>query len=207
MKSKKEESEGKERALKAKRNLEETAEDAAVVGGRELAEADRPEYEARRHKTTRRPLLPTKAGMDEHYPLHPNCRSWCKHCVAGKARSNQHVQRQEEKVRLGVIWNAGSAFMSGEHNEGVHGMQPAWILYDDDKGSFWAVRIHAKGATEAMVRYGVGTIEQSGYIGERLTFKSDQELSIVALKNRLRPLGLENVFPLNRQFELQRAMG
>ena len=52
--------------------------------------------------------------------------------------------------------------MSGEHNEGEHGMQPALVLYDDDKDSFWAVWIDPEGATEAMVQYGVGTIEQSG---------------------------------------------
>ena len=43
----------------------------------------------------------------------------------------------------------------------------------------------AQGVAEAMVQYGVCTIEQSGYIGEKLTFKSDQELSIVALKNAI----------------------
>ena len=42
--------------------------------------------------------------------------------------SNQHVQSKEEKLRLGVIWHADSAFMSGEHNEGEHGMQPALVL-------------------------------------------------------------------------------
>ena len=49
-------------------------------------------------------------------------------------------------------------------------MQPALIMYDDDKDSFWAVGIDAKGATEAMVQYGVGVIEQSGYIGETNCF-------------------------------------
>ena len=75
--------------------------------------------------------------------------------------------------------------MSGEHTEGEHGMQPALIVYDDDKDRFWAVGIDAKGATEAMVQYGAGTIEQSGCIGEKLTFKSDQEPSIVALKSAI----------------------
>ena len=90
--------------------------------------------------------------------MHLNYRSWCKHCVAGKARSSQHVQSKEEKVRLGVTWNADSAFVSGEHNEGEHGMQPALILYDDDGASFWAAGIDAQCAKEAMVQYGVGTI-------------------------------------------------
>ena len=75
--------------------------------------------------------------------------------------------------------------MSGEHNEGEHGVQPTLVLYNNDKYSFWEVWIDAKGATEVMVQYGVGTIEQSGYIGERLTWKSDQEPSIVALENAI----------------------
>ena len=81
------------------------------------------------------------------------------------------MQSKEEKSRLGVTWNADSAFMSGEHNERDHGMQSALVLYDDDKDSFWADGSDAKGATEAMVPYGVGTIEQSGYVGEKLTLK------------------------------------
>ena len=78
--------------------------------------------------------------------------------MAAEARSNQHVQSKEDKVRLGVTWNADYAFMSGEHNEGEHGMQPALVLYDDDKDSFWAVGTDAKGATAAMMHYGVGMI-------------------------------------------------
>ena len=48
-------------------------------------------------------------------------------------------------------------------------MQPALILYDDDKDSFWAVAAEEEGATDAMVKYGVGVIEESGYIGEKIT--------------------------------------
>ena len=76
----------------------------------------------------------------------------------------------------------------GEHNEDEHGMQPALILYDDDKDSFWAVAAETKGATDAMLNYGMGIIEQSGSIGEKITFQSDQELSIVVLKNAIVPI-------------------
>ena len=179
----------------------ETAEEIAVetttTTGPPLLGGDRPEYDVRKHKTARRPLLPTKAEFDNHYPLHLNYRSWCKHCVAGKARSNQHIQNKEEdRVRLGTTLNADYAFMSGEHDEGEQGMQPALIMYDDDKDSFWAVGIDAKGATEAMVQYGVGVIEQSGYIGERIIFKSDQEPSIVALKNAISAARVGELVPI-----------
>ena len=38
-------------------------------------------------------------------------------------------------------------------------MQPALTLYDDDKDSFWAAAAE-EGATDAMVKYGVGIIEE-----------------------------------------------
>ena len=57
-------------------SLESEEELGEETGGRELAEEDRPEYEVRKHKIARRPLLPTKADIDEHYPLHLNDCSW-----------------------------------------------------------------------------------------------------------------------------------
>ena len=73
--------------------------------------------------------------------------------------------------------------MSGEHNEGEHGMQPTLVLNYNDKDRRWAFAVVGKGATDAMVKYGVGTIEQSGSIGEKITFKSDQEPSVVKLRS------------------------
>ena len=43
-------------------------------------------FEVRNYNVARRPMLLTKAEIDEHDPLHFNYRSWCAHCVAGKAR-------------------------------------------------------------------------------------------------------------------------
>ena len=62
----------------------------------EAGQADRPEYEARKHQIARRPVLPTKAEIDEHYPLHLHYSSWCAHCFAGKARANQQVRSNLE---------------------------------------------------------------------------------------------------------------
>ena len=134
------------------KDAEKVVVETTTTTGPPLLGGDRPEYDVRKHKTARRPLLPTNAEIDSHYPLHLNYRSWCKHCVAGKARSNQHMRNKDEDgVRLGITLNADYDFMSGEHDEGEQGMQPALIMYDDDKDSFWAVGIDAKGATEAMV--------------------------------------------------------
>ena len=76
-----------------------------------------------------------------------------------------------------MTWHADYAFMGGEYNEEEDGMQASLIMYDDNKDSFWAVGVDSKGASAAMIKYGVGNIEQSGYSGEKITFKIDQEPS------------------------------
>ena len=48
-----------------------------------------------------------------------------------------------------------------------------------------AVGVDEKGSSEAMIKFGVGIMEQSGYNGEKLTFKTDQEPSLVALKQSI----------------------
>ena len=98
-----------------------------------------------------KPTLPTKAEVEAHYPLHLNYRSWCKHCVAGKARATQHKAKDECDESLGVTIHADYAFMGGEHNEQEDGMQASLVMFDDDKESFWAVGVDEKGACDAMV--------------------------------------------------------
>ena len=72
------------------------------------------------------------------------------------------------------------AFMVAEEIE--EGMQPTLVIYDDDKMSFWALGVEQKGVTEGIVKYVAGIMDQSGHQGQRLTVKSDQEPSILALK-------------------------
>ena len=136
--------------------------------------------EVRRPRVGRRPILPTKADLEEHYPLHLNYRSWCEHCVAGKARLAQHKVEPSDRERLGVTFSADYAFMGAEEAE--EGMQATLVLYDDDKRAFWAVGVAQKGPTEPIVKYVKDVLDQSGYEGEKITFKSDQEPAIVALK-------------------------
>ena len=128
--------------------------------------------EMRPPRVSRRPVLPTKAEVDEHFPLHLNFRSWCAHCVAGKARLAQHIVQPSDRERLGVTIHMDYAFMTAEEAE--ESMQPTLVIYDDDKMSFWALGVEKKGVTEGIVKYVAGVLDQSGYQGQKLTVKSDQ---------------------------------
>ncbi len=66
----------------------------------ETAEKEEGEGEVRKPRVGKRPLLPTKAELEEHYPLHLNYRSWCPHCRAGKARED----RDHGAFRLRIPW-------------------------------------------------------------------------------------------------------
>ena len=79
---------------------EPTAKDEADIE----AEIPKPgeDFEVRKHRIGRRPMAPTKAEIDEHFPMHLSYRSWCKHCVAGKARLDQHRSDDPNRERLGV---------------------------------------------------------------------------------------------------------
>ena len=52
------------------------------------------------------------------------------------------------------------------------------MMYDDDKEAFWALGVSKKGVAEPIAKWCVDVIEQSGYIRQRITFKTDQEPSI-----------------------------
>ena len=79
-----------------------------------------------------------------------------------------------------MTFSADYAFMGSEDSE--EDMQPTLIMYDDSKGAFWGAGVRAKGVSEAVVKYVKDILDQSGYEGAKLTFKTDQEPSIVALK-------------------------
>ena len=89
--------------------------------------------EARRPRVGRRPVLPTKAEFDDHYPLHFKDRELCEHSVSGKPRLAQHKVETADGERLGVTFSADYAFIDSE------GMQPMLVMYDDDKMAFWAL--------------------------------------------------------------------
>ena len=135
--------------------------------------------ETRIPRVGRRPVVPTKAEIEAHFPLRLHFRSWWSDCNAGKARLAQHRVESEERERLGVTLSADYAFMGSEEYE--KGMQPTLMMHDDGKEAFWALGVSKKGVTEPIVKWCADVIDQSGYVGQRITFKTDQEPSILAL--------------------------
>ena len=106
-------------------------EDKVQEPGREDNGNPEAHDEVRPPKVARRPILPTKAEIEEHYPLHLNFRSWCRHRVAGKSRLAQHVVQPSDRERWGVTVHMDYAFMTAAEAE--EEMQPTLDIFDDNK--------------------------------------------------------------------------
>ena len=133
----------------------------------------------RKQRVKRSPMMPTKAEIYEHYPLHLKYRAWCAHCVAGKGVSGRHMAGNKGDEPLGPTWHSDYAFMREESEQG---MQPCLICYDQAKDTFWAIGVDAKGATVTTVKWMGEKLDDSGYRGEHVTMKSDNEEAIIALQ-------------------------
>ena len=188
----------------------------ASSGEKELVESDEmmnaevipvPEAgeEFRQPRVGRRPMAPTKAEIEEHYPLHLNYRSWCEHCRAGKGRQDPHLLEPHDREKLGITFNADYAFLTPEERE--EDMQPSLVMLDDDKEAFWAIGVETKGPSEPVVKYVRGILEQSGYEGQKIAFKTDQEPSIVALKRAIAALRVGETVPIESPVRASKSNG
>ena len=81
---------------------EEGSEEGADGGNEEdilceyIKEEDQEDSEARVAKARGNTKEPTQKEIDEHTLTHIPFRSWCAHCVRGKAKNNPHTQITED---------------------------------------------------------------------------------------------------------------
>ena len=160
--------------------------------------------EMRRPRVKRRPVTPTKQDIEDHFPLHLEYRSWCAHCVAGKAISDRHIVDKEQSDSMGVTWHSDYAFMGSEAEPG---MQPCLICYDDDKDAFWALAVKEKGPSRVVVRWEVGKINDCGYSGEAITMKNDNEASLVAVTKSVAAMRAGETVMINSPVRASKSNG
>ena len=82
--------------------------------------------EARQPEVLRDPGAPTQKEIEEHNVTHLPFRSWCQHCVSGKAQDRPHRTRkedQEEKQVPEIVFDYG--FLGGKEDEETLAVQVA----------------------------------------------------------------------------------
>ena len=140
--------------------------------------------EAERAKVKRIPKMPTQQEIDEHCATHVPFRDWCEYCVHGKAKDDPHYRAKKDReimvpeIDIDYMWLKGKfPFMDKEESG-----QPIMIVKDRETKFKRAVMIPAKGVEAYAVKTLVNDLQRLfGY--SQIVLTSDQEASIIALKN------------------------
>ena len=162
---------------------EYVAEDQMEAGAVEGRAADDDDDETRRPRICRRPLAPTKEMVEEHNRTHAEYRDWCPDFRAGKSTGLHHRRGDPAEDKVGVTISIDYAFRQADERE--EGIIPILVAYDNIKGSIWALEVEEKGISNSSVAVSwlVGKLDASGYHGVGVSLKSDNEPSILALKD------------------------
>ena len=127
------------------------------------------------------PKAPTAREWEEHMVSHWPCRSWCEHCVRGKAKANPHrtVERESEIRIVGIYY----MWMTSEEDHGgdrLHRIMSILMSADQKTGWIGACVVPEQGEHWYAVKSLSRKLEELGY--RRVVVRSDQEPAIVILK-------------------------
>ena len=128
----------------------EGSDDVKEEGEAPTEELDQDIEEARMPKTPHNPGKPTRKEIEDHLPLHWPFRSWCRHCVLGRAVSSPHrarteVDREFARERIPTISMDHCFLGSAEDEESAHA-HPFLIIYDHDTEATHAIPVADKTA-------------------------------------------------------------
>lgn len=143
--------------------------------------------EGRGPRVKKTPKGPTKQEREDHEATHCPYRSWCRHCVRGRARNDQHqVQRQEvdeEEEDRKIPRVAFDYFFLSDEDERA-GENPMLVMVDEKSGAKFARAVERKGAIEWLIREIDRELQSWGHNGganDKLILKSDNESAIIVL--------------------------
>jgi glutaredoxin len=146
--------------------------------------------------------MPSKEDVDSHMVTHIPYRSWCDHCVRGRAVNDHHPKKKSEESSVPVISIDYAYFgeTSEERKERKEkekngedvkrGDMPFVVVKDRKSKKMWAYIVREKGVNPYAVKKLAKILSGTGY--RRVIIKSDQEPAVMSLKEAVkRELDLE----------------
>ena len=157
--------------------------------GREVGAGDEEELqeatvndEERKPRVARIPRAPTAQEWDDHMSHHAEYRDWCPWCVQGKGIAQQHRQSDKEEEKIGVTVSMDWTYMNSAEDESAETGPPTLVVHDNSTIAIWATARESKEITDDLVDWVCNNLKDAGYVGTRITLKSDGEEGMKALK-------------------------
>ena len=132
---------------------------------------------------------PTKQEVMEHLPSHWPYRSWCKHCVRGRASGSHHQARSDEDREFA---RSGTPTVSIDHcclgsevdEESAHS-SPYLIVFDNASEALYALAVPDKACHAWVVEYVYKIVDELGYGGTRIALKSDNAKELMEIRRHV----------------------
>ena len=159
---------------------------SAVV--RDLGPHDE-EQEARMPRLPVTPGRPTKKEIEEHCVAHWPFRSWCRHCVFGRAQGSPHRSRGGVDRQMGrsgpPTISMDHCFLGSAEDEETALGSPFLILVDNASEALYCVAVPTKGCTPWVVEYVYSVLCELGYAGIAVSMKCDQAPELKELRRQV----------------------
>ena len=169
-----------------KEEVEVEIKSAMVAPGSAIEEAA---DEVRQPKLPHNPGRPTKKAIREHCVSHWPFRSWCRHCVCGRAVSSPHKTRTEADREFGreriPTLSMDHCFLGTAGDEEKALTNPFLILVDSETEAIFAIAVPDKAPRPWIVEYVVGILNDLGYVGMKIAIKHDQAAELRELRRQI----------------------
>ena len=137
----------------------------------------------RRPKQLKETAEPTEKEVGEHNLTHLPFRTWCAHCIRGKAKNPPHWRQKESEgeKRIPAI-SADYCFLGSEEDES---QAPVWVMTDHETKAVFAYVCESKGSeSKGLVDQVVEDINKLGHT--KVILKTDQEPAIRDVQRAVR---------------------
>ena len=135
------------------------------------------EDEARAPRLPHDPGRPTKRELREHLCLHWPFRSWCRHCVCGRAVASPHRSRTSEDREFGrgriPTISMDHCFLGSEDSEESAHRNPFLVLYDNETEAIFSVAVSSKAVKPWIVEFIKKILYELGYGQLKIAIKCD----------------------------------
>ena len=131
-------------------------------------------------------VRPSKEEVELHNLTHLPYRSWCPHCVRGKAKRRHH-RRKQKLHRSGVpVISMDYMWLKGKKGDGEDESKgnPILVMHCSESKLTWSKVVLRKGVEPYSVKVACDMIAFSGH--RRVILKSDGESSMTALKDAVK---------------------
>ncbi len=132
-------------------------------------------------------VRPSDKEVEDHERTHLPFRSWCPHCVMGRAKSHPHWKQDKEKTGVPVISLDYYYMKDSDKDKDVQGETPILIWKDDNCKGSMSIAVPEKGICEYAIRRASQDINRIlGY--NKMIFKGDQEPALRSVMERIKML-------------------